>query len=86
MPRSLERRRQRLARGAAKLEALSPLSVLQRGYSVALGPEGGVLKRVADFPPGSLFVLRVSDGRVACEAGPREAESPVAETSQGALR
>ena len=37
---------------AAQLEALSPLRVLARGYSVAQDDDGRVLKRVADFPPG----------------------------------
>ena len=59
-------RQQRLRAGAGKLEALSPLAALSRGYSVALGPGGHVLRRTADFLPGSMFTLRVSDGSVEC--------------------
>jgi exodeoxyribonuclease VII large subunit len=73
MRRTLERRRQRLLAGAGKLDALSPLATLRRGYSVALSPEGSVLKRVADFAPGDRFRLRVQDGHVDCEAVPGSA-------------
>jgi exodeoxyribonuclease VII large subunit len=75
MRRTLERRRQRLLACSGKLDALSPLATLQRGYSVALSPEGHVLRKVADFPAGSRFRLRVQDGRVDCEAGPTIEES-----------
>jgi exodeoxyribonuclease VII large subunit len=70
MRRTLERRRQKLHGLSGKLDALSPLATLQRGYSVALAPNGKVLKKVADFGLGARFALRVQDGRVECEAGP----------------
>ena len=69
MRRTVERRRQRLVACAGKLDALSPLATLRRGYSVALSPEGKVLKKVADFADGDRFTLRVQDGRVQCDAG-----------------
>ena len=59
-------REQRMRASAGKLEALSPLAALNRGYSVALGENGRVLKRTAEFAPGSDFTLRVSDGSVEC--------------------
>ncbi len=64
--RLLERRRERLASLAGRLQALSPLAILERGYAVARTEEGKVLRRVADLPAGRSFVLRVMDGRVAC--------------------
>jgi exodeoxyribonuclease VII large subunit len=67
--RLLERRRHQLARGAAQLDALSPLAVLQRGYAVAQSGDGRVLRRVADFDPGDAFLLRLFDGRVGCQVG-----------------
>jgi exodeoxyribonuclease VII large subunit len=48
----------------AQLEALSPLRVLARGYAVATGVAGQVLRRKADFAPGAGFTLRVADGEV----------------------
>ena len=65
----VERRRQWLARSAGKVEALSPLSTMKRGYAVPLDPEGRVLRGVDDFSAGDDFVLRVVDGRVRCRAG-----------------
>lgn len=63
---SVRDRKQRMGASAGKLEALSPLAALNRGYSVALDGSGHVLKRTAEFVPGGSFVLRVSDGTVDC--------------------
>ena len=41
-----------LARFAASLDALSPLSVLARGYAIARGPKGGVVKDAAELARG----------------------------------
>lgn len=72
--RLLERRRQKLSVLAGRLEALSPLGILERGYSVARSPEGKILRRVEDFPAGRTFVLRVGDGSVSAESrGPASA-------------
>jgi exodeoxyribonuclease VII large subunit len=60
----LQRRGARLDRLGAKLEALSPLRVLGRGYSVARDAEGKVLKLVEDFAAVDEFRLTVSDGDV----------------------
>ena len=65
--RRVERPRQALTAAAGKLEVLSPLAVLGRGYAVALGEGGRVLRRVADFAPGVPFTLRIADGQVECE-------------------
>jgi exodeoxyribonuclease VII large subunit len=62
----IDARRVRLGRAAEKLEALSPLAALGRGFAVAQGSGGRVLRRVDDFEPGSRFRLRVVDGRVEC--------------------
>jgi exodeoxyribonuclease VII large subunit len=58
----------RLAGLAGRLDALSPLSTLRRGYAVPLSGDGHVLRKVDEFTPGRRFVLRVVDGRVDCEA------------------
>lgn len=57
-------RRERLLRGVSKLEALSPLAALRRGYAVPLGADGRVLRRVDEFRSGMHLRLRLADGSV----------------------
>ncbi len=65
--RTLAARRDRQGRLAGRLEGLSPLSTLSRGYAVAQDATGGVLRAVADFQVGQAFRLRVADGEVVAE-------------------
>jgi exodeoxyribonuclease VII large subunit len=64
----LDRARAQLNRAAGRLDALSPLGTLERGFSVATDTSGRVLRGVADFEEGRSFMLRVSDGRVRARA------------------
>lgn len=54
---------------AVQLDALSPLKVLGRGYAVAQGKDGKVLKSVKQLGKGKEFTLRVSDGSVDAKVG-----------------
>jgi exodeoxyribonuclease VII large subunit len=67
--RAVERRRRALATLSGRLDALSPLATLGRGYSVARTAEGEVLRSVADLPAGRAFRLRVTDGSVSATSG-----------------
>ena len=58
--------RKDMARLAAGLDALSPLKVLSRGYSIAKGPKG-LVRSVKDVKPGDDLELRLADGTVPCE-------------------
>ncbi|HWZ28175.1 MAG TPA: exodeoxyribonuclease VII large subunit, partial [Gemmatimonadales bacterium] len=49
---------------SGRLDALSPLGTLARGFAVPRDATGRVLRRAADFRPGDPFVLRVVDGAV----------------------
>ena len=60
--------RERLARQAAAMHALSPLQTLGRGYAMPLDEQGRLLRTRVDFSPGRRFQLRVVDGVVACRA------------------
>ena len=60
-------RRQRLVAAGGKLDALSPLATLGRGYSVAQDEDGRLLRSVRQFEAGRAFRLRVSDGEVKAE-------------------
>jgi len=63
----LDLRRQHLVGVEGKLDALSPLATLRRGYSVARTEDGQILRSVRDFATGDSFMLRVSDGEVIAE-------------------
>jgi len=60
----LEQSRALLTAHGARLDALSPLKVLARGYAVARDEKGRVLKQVKQLPAGRDFKLRVTDGEV----------------------
>ncbi|MGH7555554.1 MAG: exodeoxyribonuclease VII large subunit [Longimicrobiales bacterium] len=62
------RRRERLERLAHRLDALSPLAALRRGFAVPLDSTGRILRTTSEFVPGARVRLRVSDGTVACRA------------------
>ena len=63
---SVSGQRERFARLAAALDALSPLKVLGRGYAIAQKEDGSVIASVRDTRPGERFSLRLSDGQVDC--------------------
>ncbi len=63
----LHDRRERLGSLAAKVEALSPLSILGRGYAIPLASGARVLRTASQFQVGQRFDLRIVDGRVSCE-------------------
>lgn len=63
--RIAERRRARLAALGGRLNALSPLATLDRGYAVAREPGGRALTSVARFTPDMAFDVVLRDGTVA---------------------
>ena len=64
---ALNRERQRFGQLASKLDALSPLKVLGRGYAIPRKADGGVVRSVADVAPGDPLKLRVADGEISCQ-------------------
>lgn len=48
----------------AKLDALSPLKVLTRGYAMVQSDDGSVVRSVAQVAPGDNIHIKVSDGSV----------------------
>lgn len=67
LERSLSAQRERMGKLSAALDAMSPLKVLGRGYSIALKESGGVIASVEDGQPGEPFILKVSDGQFDCQ-------------------
>jgi exodeoxyribonuclease VII large subunit len=60
-----ERRRARLAALAGRLDVLSPLAVLGRGYAIARrGRDGAIVRSAREVAPGDALLVRVSEGEV----------------------
>ena len=57
---------QRLARSAARLEALSPLAVLGRGYSLSWDQSGKLLRDAATVSPGDPVRVTLERGELDC--------------------
>jgi exodeoxyribonuclease VII large subunit len=60
----------------AKLSTLSPLGVLERGYSLALRPDGHLVTSIAQVKGGDALLVRFHDGqaRTTVERAPADAE------------
>ncbi len=69
--RRFERNRDLVLRLEVELHALSPLQVLERGYSIAFDAQGRALRSVHVLPAGTRFELRLHDGSIAAESGGR---------------
>jgi exodeoxyribonuclease VII large subunit len=61
----LDKTGQGLEASAARLESLSPLNVLARGYSLTRRMDGVVVRKPEDVAPGELLVTRVQGGQIA---------------------
>jgi exodeoxyribonuclease VII large subunit len=65
----------RFAAASARLDALSPLAVLSRGYAIVYRePEGVIVRRADEVRPGDELRLRVAEGEI--EATARAGREP----------
>lgn len=76
------RRRARLEVAAGRLDALSPLATLGRGYALATDESGRPLMNAAQFETGQPFRLRLRDGRVDARTE-RSLPAPEARPAEG---
>lgn len=60
----VNRHRQRFLTYTAKLDAMSPLKVLTRGYAMAQQPDGEVIRSVKQVAPGDMITVRLGDGSI----------------------
>ncbi len=67
MMRSLKTKTERLNVQMAKLNALSPLAVLTRGYSITQTVDGGILRDPAAVKPGDKLKIRLERGKLDAE-------------------
>ncbi|PKM22760.1 MAG: exodeoxyribonuclease VII large subunit [Gammaproteobacteria bacterium HGW-Gammaproteobacteria-14] len=63
LPRTLKDRHKDLRQLGQRLNAVSPLAVLSRGYSITL-QDGEALRSVARVQPGSTLITQLQDGEV----------------------
>ncbi len=68
MSRSLADAKERYIMLASKLDAMSPLKVLGRGYSIVRKTDGQVVKSVNDVRRGDGLTVSVTDGSINCTA------------------
>ena len=64
--RQLASKRRSFEKLGATLDAISPLRVLSRGYSIAEDEEGTPLRSVGELSPGRRISLIMSDGQADC--------------------
>jgi exodeoxyribonuclease VII large subunit len=62
LERTLRRADAQLNALDARLHSLSPLAVLERGYALVLGADGGVIRSTAQIAAGDDVTTRLSDG------------------------
>lgn len=73
--RLLQARRQGLIRLSASLDAMSPLKVLARGYSMTADADGRLISSVTEVSPGQSLTILVSDGRIRAAVERTEGET-----------
>lgn len=62
---SLSKKRQQYIALTAKLDAMSPLKVLSRGYSIVSAGDGSIIATTENIKPNDVVTVQVSDGRFA---------------------
>jgi exodeoxyribonuclease VII large subunit len=65
--RASKRASERLALGMTSLDALSPLSVMKRGYSITQKRSGEIVRDAAAVGPGDELDIRLANGRLKAE-------------------
>jgi exodeoxyribonuclease VII large subunit len=70
----LQRAERDIAQSAARLEDLSPLAILGRGYAVCYEHDGTILRSVARVTPGDRVDVRLAEGVLGCIVESAESE------------
>ena len=72
---SVAQKRQRYIAAVSKLDAMSPLKVLTRGYSVTQTESGEIVRSAGQVKAGDRVRIRVSDGSMTAEILDQQEES-----------
>lgn len=68
----VERKQRRYVELTAKLDAMSPLKVLTRGYAMAQTEDGRVIRSVSQIRDGDRIAVNVSDGQILATVNDRK--------------
>jgi exodeoxyribonuclease VII large subunit len=74
MLRLIERKRREFAVATAKLDGLSPLKIMSRGYSLVYS-EGGLLTTAENVNVGSEITLELTDATLVCQVNDKKEKS-----------
>lgn len=72
--RLLSARSTRLANAATRLQALSPLAVMNRGYALVYSEDGGLLRSAAETHSGDRIRVRLAAGTIAATVSSTDVE------------
>ncbi len=67
MDRVVKFKNEALSVEMAKLDALSPLAVLTRGYSITQAADGSILRDAANVTKGDILKIRLERGKLNAE-------------------
>lgn len=70
--RKLQAEKSKFSVSCGKLDALSPLTVLSRGYSITRNMREEIVKTISQVRNGEMLEIILSDGVVKCVAGEKE--------------
>ena len=76
MERILSSKRTVFSALAGKLDGLSPLKILERGFVYATDQSGKLINSVSDVQNGDMLCLLAKDGRIHCTVNSTELEEP----------
>lgn len=83
MQRRLADSRGLMARELARLDAMSPLSVLSRGYAIATGPDGRAVREASQVRLNDALSIRVHRGALVARVESVEAEEEESSATTG---
>ena len=60
----MRRKEERFGKAVSAMEAMSPLAVLTRGYSITMNEYGDVIRSAGELLPGALIRTMLPDGEL----------------------
>ncbi len=72
----MSEKRSRYARSASLLDAVNPLKIISRGYSVAYDSRGDIIKSISQVEVGESFAFRTADGEISGNVTEKREISP----------